>query len=161
MLKKRKNFIIGVAAVVLALIITLPIIIGLVSKPIKDPGSGSSTMKIDTKLEVLESDINWAENAYSLSLNSGKIVTNVPVSRIFVNANGVGTQDLDYTVNEAKNAAGAKVVNYTIKPVKNICSTAFDSDSTVKVDIYVVFDEISYKVNTSNVKVKSCWIGPY
>ena len=118
-------------------------------------------MKIFTKFEVLESNINWAENAYSLSLNSGKIVTNVPVSRIFVNANGVGTQDLDYTVNEVKNAAGAKVVNYTIKPVKNICSTAFDSDSTVKVDIYVVFDEISYKVNTSNVKVKSCWIGPY
>lgn len=162
MFKRRKNRIISAAVLLLLLIITVPLVLSLVVKNKNDnPDVDSSFVKVDTKLEILESDVVWKENTYTLTIESGRIITNVPVSRIFVNANGIGTQDLTYTEKEVKHVSGATVVSYTLNPVRNLCNTAFDDDASVKTDIYVVYNDISYKVKTYYVDVKSCWIGPY
>lgn len=161
MLRKKKNVFIVVILLCLVMFITLPLLIKMVAKINDKPSAETSVVKIDTKLEILESNIKYADNSYCINLTSGTIITNVPVSRIFINVNGVGTQDLAYEEKEVKYTSGANVMSYTLNPVKSVCSAAFDDDATIKADIYVVYNDISYKANTSYVKVKSCWIGPY
>lgn len=161
MIRKKKNIFIIIILLCFVMVISLPLLIKTIAKINDKPSSDTSVVKVDTKLEILESNIKYADNAYSICLKTGTIITNVPISRIFINVNGVGTQDLAYEEKEVRYTSGAYVMSYTLNPVKSVCSTAFDDDATIKADIYVVYNDISYKANTSYVQVKSCWIGPY
>lgn len=160
---KRKNRFIITAVVILSVILLLPVISGLIiqNEQNKHIGGDDSVVKVDTKFECVECDISWADYTTGINLLSGSIVTNVEADRIFVNVNGYGSQDLEfdsYAVRLTDNSVG---VGYTLSPKNRLLSTAFDDDVTVKIDIYMVYNDISYKVNSQNVRCKSCWIGPY
>lgn len=107
---------------------------------------------------VISSKIEWAQDRYTLTLLSGEVVTSCEVDSIFVNANGVGVQELEYT-KEQINCAYV----YTLKPTSDICGTAFGSDTTVTADVYVYVKSKgrSYKADTQEVAIKSQWTGTY
>lgn len=125
------------------------------------------SFKVDTQkvavegsqLKVLETEIEYEQGAMSVNLKeNGKITTNMQIDKVFVNINGVGTQYITFTSNAA--ADNAYYVHH-LDATHSICATSFGDDGTVTVDVYVEYGGRSYKVDTQEVKVLSCWTPTY
>lgn len=152
MSRKKKGFFVTIIAVVLSALVCLPFASRLFRS------ESSTDQETADWLTVVNCDVEWEENSMTLDLLSGKIVTSDEVDGIFVNVNGVGRQNLSYTVSGTQTINKTYITN-TLTAQDGILLSGFDRDQTVNVDIYVEYGDKVYRVDSQQVKVKSCWIG--
>lgn len=155
-MNKNKKIRISVWVILLVLILfaSLPLFISLGKK--KDNKTDNSVIT-DVNFDIVDYNIEFAQNSFSIDLISGKIKSNDEVSNVFVNVNGYGCQNLKYT--QSLDLNGYNVIE--IQPSSHLLSCCFDSDSQITADIYVEYASRSFKVVSRNIAVRSCWIGPY
>lgn len=109
---------------------------------------------------VLETVIEWEDEAMTIDLLSGTIKTNKQADKIFVNVNGHGSQYLEFTSDRIKTDESIYFL-HTISPQDCLLSTVFANDTTITIDVYVEYGGRSYKADVQNLAVSGCWIGNY
>ena len=155
MIKKNKNkLIICIIVGFLVISALLPIFISFGKKT---ENKKENVVITDTELNIVNYDIQFEQNAYSINLLFGSIKTNAEIDNVFINVNGYGVQDLIFSQESLSN--GFYLV--TIAESEGILNTCFASDVKLTADIYVEYANRSHKVVSKNIDVKSCWIGPY
>lgn len=113
-----------------------------------------------TEFIVLETVIEWEDEAMTIDLLSGTIKTTDQVDKVFVNVNGHGSQYLEFTTEKIETDESVYFL-HTLSPQDCLLSTVFGSDTTITIDVYVEYGGRSYKVDVQNVAVSSCWVGNY
>lgn len=129
---------------------------------------GGRSFKVDTqKVAVVSSefgligaDVEYKQGSTSICLKNGVVKTNKQVDKIFVNINGVGVEELEFT-SKAVTTEDGTYYEHTITERNGICSTCFGDDATVTADLYVEYAGRSYKVDTQEVSVLSGWTKNY
>lgn len=155
MIKKNKNkLIICIIVGFLVISALLPIFISFGKKT---ENKKENVVITDTELNIVNYDIQFEQNAYSINLLFGSIKTNAEIDNVYINVNGYGVQDLIFSQESLSN--GFYLV--TIAESEGILNTCFASDVKLTADIYVEYADRSHKVVSKNIDVKSCWIGPY
>ena len=151
MIKSKKvKIIVPILIGILIITALLPIFINLGSRKDKEKDNVVIT---DTDLSIVDYDIEFAQNTYSIELLNGNIKTTVRVDNVFINVNGVGVCDLSYS--QSATVDGYYLV--IIKPINSILNTCFDDDTRIVADIYVEYANRSHKVCSKDIDVKSCW----
>lgn len=149
---KKLNITIYVIIAVLVVSALLPLFISFGKKDkMKD-----SVVITDTELNIVYHDIQFEQNAFSINLLSGEIITNKKIDNVFINVNGVGVQDLKYT--QVLNADNFYVI--TLISTGSLLGTCFGDDTTVTADVYVEYAKRSHRVVSKDIAVKSVWT-PY
>lgn len=113
-----------------------------------------------TEFTVLETVIEWEDEAMTIDLLSGTVKTTDQVDKVFVNVNGHGAQYLEFTTEKIETDESVYFL-HTLSPQHGLLSTVFGSDTTITIDVYVEYGGRSHKVDVQNVKVSSCWVGNY
>lgn len=155
---KKSNLLVIILTVVCLGIFLLPTIIGWVSKDNKEETVEQEQVYV--LLDIYETKVEFQQGAMCLNLVKGTIKTNQQVDKIFVNANGIGTQYVDFNASLVR-TEDSSYIAHAIEPVDCLCATIFGSDATITVDVYVEYAGRSYKVDTQKVSVKSCWTDSY
>jgi len=151
---KKINIAIYIMIAILVVSALLPIFISIgKNKDKKD----DSVVITDTELQIVDYSIEFKQNTYSINLLSGEIKTNVEVSNVFVNVNGIGCQDLSYS--QVLNEDGYYVI--TLSPASSLLATCFGNDTKITADIYVEYASRSHKVCSKDIDVKSSWTPEY
>lgn len=155
MIKKNKNkLIICIIVGFLVISTLLPIFISFGKKT---ENKKENVVITDTELNIVNYDIQFEQNAMFINLLFGSIKTNAKIDNVFINVNGYGVQDLDFT----QESLSGDFYLITIKKTSGILNTVFDNDVKLTADIYVEYADRSHKVVSKKIDVKSCWIGPY
>ncbi|MBQ8291900.1 MAG: hypothetical protein IJX88_05295 [Clostridia bacterium] len=109
---------------------------------------------------VIASEVVWEQNTYDVSLQEGYIETSVAVDNIFVNANGLGEQDLSYVANLIETSGGSYYRYELIEGETSLSKGLFTADN-IEVTVYVEYGGKTYKVDVQTVKVKDAWTNFY
>lgn len=157
---KKSNLWVIIVTVVCWGIFLLPAIIGWVSKDNKEETVEQEQEQVYVLLDIYETKVEFQPDAMCLNLVKGTIKTNQQVDKIFINANGIGTQYVDFNASLIR-TEDSSYIAHAIEPVDCLCATMFASDATITVDVYVEYAGRSYKVDTQKVSVKSCWTDFY
>lgn len=151
---KKMNIAIYIIIAVLLVSALLPIFINLGRK---GKNETENVVITDVQLNIVDYDIEFAQNKMDIRLLSGKIKTNEKITNVFINVNGVGVQNLKYT--QEADEDGYYLI--TLTSATGLLGTVFDEATTLTCDIYVEYGGRSFKVVSKKVDVKSCWVGPY
>ena len=151
---KKINILIWVLVAFIIVSALLPIFISLGKK---NENKTDNVVVTDVGLDIVDYNIQFQQNSFSINLLSGEITTNDKVSNVFININGCGCADLSYS--QAINSDG--YYDITIKPTSSILSCAFDNDTKITADIYVEYANRSHKVCSKDIDVRSCWTPLY
>ncbi len=152
---KKKSWLVVVLCVLAAMFFVPNIIKWTTKEPTTDEIVGT-----DSWLTIIETDIEWEEDARSINLLSGTIKTNEEVDAVFVNVNGVGTQYLQHT-SRLVQTESANYYEYTLPAQRGLLATCFGGDTVITIDVYVEYAERSYKIDTQKITVKSAWTDAY
>lgn len=152
--KKKLNIVLYVILAVLIVSALLPVFISIGKKNVNKTDSVVIT---DTELDIVDYNIEFEQNSMCINLLSGEIKTNVRIKNVFVNTNGYGCQNLDYS--QVCGTDGYYVI--TLTPVSNVLNCAFDLNTKITADIYVEYANRSHKVVSKDIDVKSCWTNFY
>ena len=151
--KKQNNFLI--IGLVLILFLIIPVIISnLIPR-----NSNTTIIQTENEVQVLEYELDFKNNTYSICLNSGYVKTNLPIDKIFINVKDYGVDYISFTsqvVNAGDNSYILNTCNYST----NLLNCAFGEDTTITLDVYVQLNGRCYKFDTRMLDVKSCWT-PY
>ena len=146
---KKNSLIVWLVCSILIIFAILPVFISLGNK---------GNMEVpNINFSVVDYNFEFEDNSSYINLSSGEIKTNKKIEKVFVNINGYGIEDLSFSQKE--NSVGFYVVN--LIPKNGIAGCVFDSNATVTVDVYVVVENFTYKVTTTNVNVVSAWSNDY
>ena len=145
---KNKNMSIYIIIAVLFISLLLPLCFSL-----GRDNKNDDIIMTDYGLEIANYSIEFEQNSYALNLVSGEIETNVKISNVFINANGFGCVNINYTQVPISN--GYYIIS--LFPTNNLLSLAFDGNTTIKVDVYVQHANCTYKVCSKDVAMASCW----
>lgn len=152
---KKKTWIVVILCVLAAMFFIPNIIKWTTKEPTTDELVGT-----DSWLTVIETDVDWQQDASSIHLLGGTIKTNVEIDGVFINVNGVGTQYLKYTTSLIETSS-ATYYEYALTEQNSLLATCFDSDTLLDIDVYLEYAGRSYKVDTQKVAVKSAWSDGY
>ena len=120
-------------------------------EPVQEQPNGDSTVT-GTWLTVIETNVEYRQGSTSLDLVKGVIKTNEQVDKIFVNVNGFGAQELEFTPSLIQTTDNAYYAN-NITAIDGLCSVLVDAKKTVTVDLYVEYGGRSFKVDTQEIEV--------
>ena len=105
------------------------------------------------KLEILSKGLTMDETSYGFKIKSGIIETNAKLENVYFNCNELGVFDIDYDEYKVYTSTGY-VYRYKIKEQQLSSERIFSSDTTVNIDVYVVYQEQSNKIISQTVNVK-------
>lgn len=154
---KRKN---RIWLVVVLLLMAVLFIAPITSSLFRKDKEEEDVQETDSWLTVISVDIQWEQEAHNINLKKGTIKANEEVDNVFVNINGVGVQDLEYTGSLVKTTTEMYYA-HALTPINSICAVAFGETTTVEIDVYVEYNGRSYKVDSQKLTVKSAWTKAY
>lgn len=152
--KKKINILIWVLSAFLVVSALLPIFISLGRR---NENKTDNVVITDVDLCIVDYSIEFKQNAMTINLLSGEITTNERIDNVFININGYGCQDLNYS--QSVNAGGYNII--TITPTSSVLGCVFDDNTKITADIYVEYANRSHKVVSKDIDVRSCWTNPY
>ena len=154
MSRKKQNYFL-IIIVLFALFLIVPVLIS----NIVPRNTNTTIIQTENDVQVLDYDLDFANNTYSIRLNSGYVKTNVPIDKIFVNVKDYGVDDISFT-SQVVNAGDESYILNSCNYAANLLNCCFDGDATLTVDVYVQLNGRCYKFDTRMINVKSCWT-PY
>lgn len=153
--KKNVNSLVISLIIVFLIVSLLPLFITLFDKDKENNNSNTSS----TEFEILGSYFDFSNGEMFIELNSGNVRTNKKIDGVFVNVKNIGVEHLKYVSTLIETTDGYYYLS-EVESVSSILNTAFDSDCTVTIDIYVKYGDRDFKVDTKYISVKSCWTDP-
>ncbi len=117
----------------------------------------SQTVELEA-FKIVSAVVNYDEKHYAVKILNGEIVTNLPVTKIFINVDSLGVENLRYDYTTKKSSSGETLHVYTLKPIMNACATVFDSSGSAYCTIYATYNGMNYRADGQNVKHTSAWL---
>lgn len=148
--KGKINILIWVLSALIVISVLLPVCISLGKR---NTDKTDNDIITDVNSDIVDYSIEFEQNSMTINLLSGEIVATEKIDNVFVNVNGYGCQNLQYT--QSLNTEGYYVI--TITPNSGLLNTCFDSDAKITADIYVEYENRSHKVASKDIDVISSW----